>query len=111
MPAKQNSRRGGGLHSATSIKRYKRSIANECEWAIGGGDWKVTKFGRAEVVVKNLECTADAVVQEAIWKNSLDMCRIRRYAHISSKDARDVMLGRIHSYSVFVMHSLILHIN
>ena len=99
MPAKENRRRGGGLHSTSSIKRYKNAIAKEVEWAAGSGSWKVTKFDHSEVVVKNMDCTADAVVEEAIWKNSLDMCRIRRYAHISYKDSRDVMLGRYHSYS------------
>jgi hypothetical protein len=102
MPAKENRRRGGGLQSRSSVKRYKSSIAREVEWDTGGGNWTVTKFGMAEVVVKNIDYTADAVTQEAIWKNSLDMCRIRRYAHISSKDARDVMLGRVLSNSVLV---------
>ena len=83
-------KRGGQGVSTSSRKRYRKKLLSCANWAFGGA-WKFEEVSPGRVVLVD---TTFKVARSAIHQNAMEMCKVRRYAHLSGGLTRDVAHGR-----------------
>ena len=82
--------KGGCGESKSSRLRYRKRLLQMANWAFGGS-WKFSEVSEGKIVLVD---TALKMDHSKIHANALEMCKLRRYAHMSGGQTRDMALGR-----------------
>lgn len=90
MTRQQRQQRGGGKVSDRTKKRYRQRLLDVAGWAYHG-NWTVAEQKPGLIVLRDLSMKPTI---DDVHLNSLEMCKLRRYGHLSGAIARDVAIGR-----------------
>ena len=83
-------------------RRQKKRITDVAEDAFGG-DWQVEEWNEGTIVVKNVKCKRSVADHGVVWKECLNMCRLRVALKTSAEKIRNNVVS-ILSYCITHPH-------
>lgn len=88
MPRPTRAGRGDSKASKLRYRKRLTELANQ----LYGGCWKMVQHSPGRIVLE--DSSKQDVSIESIHQNAVQMCSVRRYAHMSAAVTRDIAIGR-----------------